>query len=207
MNKTHQEQWEEAANVNEDRYIASGWHYSDKLYETSGILTVGEFLRVLISHTERKELENKTLLELGCGNGRMTKYLAESFDKVIAVDCSKTMLEKGKEKVKAKNIEWSLTVDDSITVKDGTIDFFFTFIVLQHCKEDTIKKYFKEADRLLKSEGLFIFQLPITKQHKEPDEFNSVANWTLEEVTKELPNFEVLQTVDYALGYHVFKKK
>ena len=208
MNKTHQEQWEDAANLNEDRYIATGWHYNDKLYETSGILTTGHLIDTLIPFMERKDFEKKNLLEIGCGNGRMTKYLAKCFSEIIATDCSKTMLDKGKKRVDDKNINWILNKNDLLTgVFDKSIDIAFSFIVFQHCKAPTIKSYFKEVERVLKPGGIFVFQLPLSNEHKEPGEFNAVANWTLEELEHELKGFEKLKHTNTALKYHVFKKK
>ena len=206
MNK-HQQEWEDAAKLNEDRFIATGWHYSSKLYECSGILSTGQFIEELQNHLDRKEFDKKDILEIGCGNGRMTKYLAKCFNNVTAVDCSSTMVEKGKKLVDDVNVIWGVTENDIVPALDDVFDIVFSFIVFQHCKEQTVKTYLKEANRLLKSGGLFVFQLPVADEHKEPDKFNAVANWTVEEITKELPNFELVKLGKDRLTYHVFKKK
>lgn len=45
-------------------------------------------------------------LDVGCGNGQLTKVLAPLFTKIIGVDCSEEQIKKAREVTDAENIEY-----------------------------------------------------------------------------------------------------
>jgi trans-aconitate methyltransferase len=48
------------------------------------------------------------VVEIGCGTGRETKYLADCFFKVLAIDASKTMIEKAKKELRKEILHLKL---------------------------------------------------------------------------------------------------
>jgi ubiquinone/menaquinone biosynthesis C-methylase UbiE len=57
----------------------------------------------------RNCLENiafKTCLEIGCGTGKNTQWLAQRADYVTAIDLSEEMLARAREKIKSNKIEF-----------------------------------------------------------------------------------------------------
>jgi SAM-dependent methyltransferase len=75
-----------------------------------------------------------TILELGCGVGRITKSLAEKYNRVIALDVSPGNLEIARNKLKSfSNIEFIQLEDVESIVNMQTIsDHMITVITLQH---------------------------------------------------------------------------
>jgi 2-polyprenyl-3-methyl-5-hydroxy-6-metoxy-1,4-benzoquinol methylase len=74
-------------------------------------------------------------LELGCGVGRVTRFLAEKFDKVIAVDVSEGNLARCSDYIESSgvaNVETVLIHSPRDLVHLPTFDFLFSVIVLQH---------------------------------------------------------------------------
>jgi len=114
---------------------------------------------VLARHSWRTA--GKSMLELGCGAGRMTKAFAERFGRVVAVDISAEMLARAQALLpETKNIDWTLgNGSDLSAVPDGSVDFAFSYIVLQHMPtRDLTLFYIRELLRVLKDDGIFLFQ-------------------------------------------------
>lgn len=109
-------------------------------------------------------LANKSLLEIGCGMGRLMKPLSTHFYWVSGVDISKEILQEA-------SIYLENTPNISLYENDGkslnlfeneTFDCILTTGVLQHIpKREIIENYFKEAIRVLKMEGFFLFSFQI----------------------------------------------
>jgi len=59
-----------------------------------GITTINQFLKK-ISDVYGEGCKDLTVLEIGCGTGRETRYLADCFKRVFATDTSKSMIAKG----------------------------------------------------------------------------------------------------------------
>ena len=104
-----------------------------------------------------------TCVEVGCGPGRMTGVLAERFDRVVAVDVSAGMLDRGRETVSAQNVDFRLVAGDRLdTVEDGIADTLVCYLVLQHLPERrTVLGYLAEFARVLSLAGSAFVQLPV----------------------------------------------
>jgi SAM-dependent methyltransferase len=103
----------------------------------------------------------KTLLELGCGAGRMTHAFAKRFKQVIAFDVSSEMLGRGKKNLSSvQNVTWMQGNGiDLREAPDESVDFVFSYLVLQHLpKEELVRAYIREMHRVLKADGLCLFQ-------------------------------------------------
>jgi SAM-dependent methyltransferase len=114
--------------------------------------------------------QSKTMLELGCGAGRMTRSFAQRFSHVEAFDISKEMLGHAKALLpETRNVTWTLGNGTDLSgLGDESVDFAFSYIVLQHMpKPEFAHRYIREILRVLKPGGLFLFQ------------FNSVPRVTM----------------------------
>ena len=102
-------------------------------------------------------------LELGCGVGRVTRYLSERFDKIIAVDVSSGNLQIARQYMaeeKVGNVEFIQVKSISDFDELQGFDFLFSTIVLQH-NPPPIQKVI--LDKLLKAVavgGGCLFQVP-----------------------------------------------
>jgi ubiquinone/menaquinone biosynthesis C-methylase UbiE len=209
MNK-YAEEWEEAGKSPlAHQYIACSWYQNEQFYKMSGIMSTGDFLYKLTElDIFNEDIGKNTLLELGCGTGRQTQFFAEVFDKVIAVDCSESMVKKGKERVPHSNIDWKVGNGENLEgiVEDESIDIAYTFIVLQHMKDEQVKNYMKDIYRVLKPGGYILFQLPKYDKHKEPQAFGDVGNWTQADIRVLMAKFEEIKLGEGHFDLHIFKK-
>lgn len=104
------------------------------------------------------------VLELGCGLGRSTRWLAEQFRKVIAVDVSDSHLRLARQlNVDAayhERIEWTrLQTPEAMATLPG-FDLFFSMIVLQHDPPPLVAFMLDAIAGKLRPGGYAFFQLP-----------------------------------------------
>jgi SAM-dependent methyltransferase len=153
--------WDARARKNAFHYIAS-WR---KDWDPESFIASGEedFERLVVPVLARCGLPavGKCMLELGCGAGRMTSSFAKRFELVYALDLSHEMLSRARLMHSAqKNILWlqSNGVDLSCVASDS-IDFVFSYLVLQHLPEEAlVLQYIREMLRVLRPSGVFLFQ-------------------------------------------------
>lgn len=162
--------WDQRAHDDGFHFIAS-WR---KDWTRGTFFESGEevFQRLVVPVLERYQYDpqGRSMLELGCGAGRMTRIFARRFSQVYATDISKEML--GHAKVllpEAGNVTWVLGNGTNLSgLGDESVDFAFTYIVLQHMPEPEFAyRDIREILRVLKPEGMFLFQ------------FNSVPKMTM----------------------------
>ena len=106
-------------------------------------------------------------LDFGCGVGRLTQALADHFETATGVDVSPTMLAIAS-KLNRHNdrVKYILnTGDDLSSFADGSLDFVYSNIVLQHIPPHLTVSYLKEFVRVLRAGGAAVFQLP---SHERP---------------------------------------
>lgn len=153
MNK-QKELWEKLAKENSRYYVASfrGKNITEEEYSDSGW---EDYKKYIISDKLIK-IENN-FLEIGCGTGRMTEWIAQIWPKVIATDISGKMIDEGEKRLKGiKNIMWIETNGLIIPLTDNQIDFAFSYIVFQHFKtKEMLESNFREVYRVLKNGGMF----------------------------------------------------
>jgi SAM-dependent methyltransferase len=95
-----------------------------------------------------------TVLEIGCGAGRMTNAMAETFENVVAVDVSPGMLMFAREHVAKANIRWIETAGDCLPMADDAADAVFSCHVFQHLPSpDAIIDQLREVHRVLRPGG------------------------------------------------------
>jgi len=107
-----------------------------------------------------------SILELGCGTGKNTVFLAQIGMRVHALDFSQGMIKKAKEKVQAGNVRFS-TADLTARwpCEDGTYDLITCNLVLEHIED--LSNIFSEAARTLIPNGkFFINELHPFKQYR-----------------------------------------
>jgi len=162
--------WDERARKDAFHYIAS-WK---KNWDPDSFFQSGEedYERFVVTAFNRChfEPEGKSMLELGCGAGRMTRSFARKFEQVTAFDISAEMLRHAQAlNPQAANITWTLgNGTDLSSIGDQTLDFVFSYIVLQHLPAPEFAlRYIREMLRVLKPGGMFLFQ------------FNSVPKVTM----------------------------
>lgn len=120
----------------------------------------------------RERLPNFTsckVLEIGCGIGRLSEFLAKNFGFVSAIDISEEMINKAKARLKeVNNLEFFATNGEHYPFQNDTFDFVFSFIVFQHMpSEEVIRNNFMEISRVLKKGGVAKVQVRGTPIRKD----------------------------------------
>ena len=101
-----------------------------------------------------------SVLEIGCGFGRMTRSIADYARRgVVGIDISPSLIARAKERL-ADVPNATVLEGDGMTlngIPDNVFDIAFEYIVFQHIPaEEVIVSYIREVDKKLKDYGVFI---------------------------------------------------
>ena len=100
-------------------------------------------------------LQFNSILEIGCGTGKNTVFLAQIGTRVHALDFSEGMIEKAKKKVQAENVRLSVAdLTQKWPCENRSYDLIVCNLVLEHIKD--LSLIFSEAFRVLEEEGRFL---------------------------------------------------
>lgn len=103
--------------------------------------------------------ESKTAVEIGYGGGRLIAAASRHFKAAVGVDIhgqSETVAAELKRRGIA-NVTLLQSDGRSIPLENGSVDFVYSFIVLQHVEKIAVfERYVEEAGRILKSGGMAV---------------------------------------------------
>lgn len=108
----------------------------------------------------------RTILEFGCGVGRVTRWLAESGAKVFAYDISKAHLKVAAKHVRVvtpQKILWKHLASMHDLDALPKVDLVHSVIVLQHNPPPLMISMIRAILRVLKPKGIAVFQAPTYK--------------------------------------------
>jgi cyclopropane fatty-acyl-phospholipid synthase-like methyltransferase len=114
-------------------------------------------------YSDFKRYDVKTLLELGCGQGRDSIFFASNGLNVHAIDSSKVAIENINQKIKGKNIALHLShfeVRQDLPFDSNYFDAVYShmFYNMRFTYEE-LSYLFKESSRVLKNNGLLYFSV------------------------------------------------
>ncbi len=108
------------------------------------------------SHVHFEKVAKKRSLEIGFGGGRLVAQAAKSFDEAVGVDIHQAF-DNTKCFLALQNCENYRLVhrNDIESLKDGSVDFVYSFIVFQHFDSvEEVDFYLSQIERLLSDEGI-----------------------------------------------------
>ena len=155
----------EGGGTPDDVVRETGWVFNN---ETGSQLTLADFVHTGDVETRRfmrlfgvspDRLAGGSLLEIGSGIGRMTAAFTNMCARVVATDVDAAFLERCRQTVAAHGRPERL---QTVHVADGrtldmpneSVDFVFSYIVLQHCQHDDALALTSEAVRISRNGGM-----------------------------------------------------
>jgi len=109
-----------------------------------------------------KSMNYKEILDLGCGTGRISLFLANKKFEVFATDVSVKSLNLLRGKIEKENIDNIEVKNDdfkNLGFADCSLDAVISRSTLHHAKLKEIKKGINETLRVLKPNGCFVFDM------------------------------------------------
>jgi ubiquinone/menaquinone biosynthesis C-methylase UbiE len=148
-----------------------------------------------------------TVLDLGCGIGRVTRYVAPLCQEIWAVDVSETMLRFARERLaELPNVRFLLGRGTALPeIETASVDFTYSLLTLQHVEREHAFRLLRELRRVLRDGGRAYLTFPnllsdeylqAFLHYVEVDEVSNPARarfYTPEEVARLLPaaGFEI----------------
>ena len=151
--------WNSAARVDAHDAILTG--ATPEQFEASGR---GDAERV------RRWLRgDDAVLNIGCGVGRVERYLAPHVRELWAVDVSGEMIARARRRLDGLgNVHLREVGNDEFlrSFEDSRFDAVFSFLVLQHLEKEDAARYLRDTFRVLRPGGVFVGQFP---NHLSPE--------------------------------------
>ena len=130
---------------------------NEAVYNETGLENANQ----LVSGYKLRSKKNaKTVLEYGCGDGRIARYMANMCKKLICVDISQVVLNRAKQRLDSfstANAEFILS-DSLEDIK--AIDFIYCLQVLQHNTFEEQLQIINRIKELLKPNGFACIHFP-----------------------------------------------
>jgi SAM-dependent methyltransferase len=150
--------WDEAARTDLYWYIATRSSGSAAEFYATGSAETD----LLLARCDIAPDEGQTMLEIGCGAGRMTRRLSELFGQVIALDVSAEMIKQAQHALADRHNVGYVNGNghDLADLADQSVDIVFSYITLQHVPTASgLLSYIRESARVLRPGGRAALQV------------------------------------------------
>jgi ubiquinone/menaquinone biosynthesis C-methylase UbiE len=140
-----------------------------------------------------------TVLELGCGTGSMTTWLAETVGttgRVIAVDISEKQIEIARsavEEARFGNVEFVCSPVETLEIAEESVDLVYSRFLLMHLKDPLC--VLKKLRKYLKQGGIIASEEPHTSSLE-----TSPRNKNLQSLNDLFVKLGALQGLDFNIG-------
>lgn len=141
--------------------------YRNPKLVTKGDEPQGDTLRFFkfLKKDEKFILDDKSILDLGCGTGRNSNYLADLGNRVIGIEISKTAIDLAKKRAKELGINVDYRLGDMSArydIEDSSIDVILDVTSSNSLNDNGRQIYLSEMNRVLKDGG-YIFVRALCK--------------------------------------------
>ncbi|MFZ2808910.1 MAG: class I SAM-dependent methyltransferase [Desulfosalsimonadaceae bacterium] len=155
----------------------------------------------------RKFIQGKTMLDIGCGVGTLTRALAGDFEQVVGIDGSVVKIQKAEEKNNSKNIEYKQYLIENF-IPSTQFDFIVSTNVLEHVVDTAI--FLAQVKQMLAGDGKVVMTVPnalglhkrIGKHMGVIDDFYRLTPADLEKGHKRVYDMEILENEFRKAGFN-----
>lgn len=109
----------------------------------------------LVQYVQHNRIDKGKALDIGCGNGRNSRFLARAGFEVDAVDFSEVSIALAKNYEDNESIEYTQSAFKDVRKPCGSYDFIYDSGCLHHIKPHRRAQYLKKVFNLLKPGGYF----------------------------------------------------
>lgn len=113
----------------------------------------GQFIKEITDHCD---LSGKTILEVGCGQGRITRDLARHARRVVAIDPDEGALQTARSRINAENVAFLRCRGESLPFPEGCFDLVVYSLSLHHLPQDAMRASLAQAAGLLGEQGMIM---------------------------------------------------
>ena len=131
----------------------------EKIYEKPGAVWTSEKApRELIELIEKKIIKPCKVIDIGCGEGFYSIYLASKGFDVLGIDLSEKAIEYAKENASRKGVNVRFIAMDISDLKqlDEKFDFVFEWAIMHHIPLKKRETYVKNITNLLTKKGSYV---------------------------------------------------
>lgn len=146
----------------EASFTGSNYDEWDQIYRKYPLNTLGWELGkprpMLVEFIEKGLIKKGKALDLCCGAGTNTVYLAEKGFEVTGIDISPTAVEIAKKKAEKANAKIDFNVQNFVDLpfRDELFDFVFDMGCFHHVEPEDRQKFIRGVHRVLKDGGLYM---------------------------------------------------
>jgi ubiquinone/menaquinone biosynthesis C-methylase UbiE len=125
------------------------------VFESSGRRQADDLLCPRIRPTD-------VVMDLGCGIGRVARYVAGCCANLWAVDASETMLSLARKRLEElENIRFARSEGTRVpSIESESVDFVYSILTLQHLEREDAFLLLREVHRVLRPGGAAFFTFP-----------------------------------------------
>ncbi|KFQ26438.1 Putative methyltransferase, partial [Mesitornis unicolor] len=113
-----------------------------------------ELQQVILSYLrEKRPNAVELVVDVGCGTGQGTRFLAKHFKKVVGTDISEAQIQEAKDAPFLPNVSYLVCPAEELPLEDASVDVLASFTAAHWFD---IEKFMKEANRVLKPGGCVV---------------------------------------------------
>ncbi|MGB3204738.1 MAG: class I SAM-dependent methyltransferase [Crinalium sp.] len=137
-----------------------------------------KYLRRIFKKIQTYDIKLLKSLEIGCGYGRLSPFIAEFFEEHYAVDINKSALDTARSLYPSINFSSTTSINfieasaTELPFQSQTFDCIITWTVLQHILPPQIDSAIAEINRVVKEKGFII----LCETTPDPEKVNRSAH-------------------------------
>lgn len=165
--------------------------YMNRLPDTGERLVFKNPNEITIEHLHRYAfaqgfVAGKNVLDIACGEGYGSNYLAKMANRVIGIDLDEQTVKWASSKYSRSNLEYICAPIESMPLKESTIDIIVSFETIEHVVDSD--KMILELKRVLKDDGVLLISTPDKKHYSDDRNYKNPFH-TKEFYLDEFKNF------------------
>ncbi|NWI24478.1 GTOMC protein, partial [Sula dactylatra] len=113
-----------------------------------------ELQQTILTYLQEKRANTaEVVVDVGCGSGQGTRFLAEHFKKVVGMDISEAQIQEARDAASLPNVSYLVCPAEELPFKDTSVDLLTSFTAAHWFD---IEKFMREVNRVVKPGGCVV---------------------------------------------------